>query len=117
MRRIAREQIGVTIRSSIKMALGNLTLGKLTLGNLAPGVLARSTLALGILALGCFGAILAASPSFGGEQSLLYPPEVRARPVVVVSGGGLQRRYWDPRYAALCPETPALHRWRDRSHP
>ncbi len=60
-----------------------------------------------ILALAtCLGATLGATASFGGEQSLLYPPEVRARPVVVVNGGGYQRHYWDPRYAALCPWTP-----------
>jgi len=75
-----------------------------------------------ILALGtclgtCLGTTLGASASFGGEQSLLYPPEVRARPVVVVNGGGYQRRYWDPRYAALCPWTPVWRRSPDRSKP
>lgn len=75
-----------------------------------------------ILALGsCLGATLGATPgttaSFGGEQSWLYPPEVRARPVVIVNDGGYQRRYWDPRYAALCPWTPVWHRWPNRANP
>lgn len=72
---------------------------------------------LWILALGCFGATLTAGPSFGGEQSWLYPPEVRARPVIVVSGGGFARHYWDPRYASLCPRPPARHRLWERTDP
>jgi hypothetical protein len=87
----------VPVRRYPTMALGNLTLG--------------------IFALGCFGATLTAGPSFGDEQSWLYPPEVRARPVVVVSGGGFARRYWDPRYAPVCPCAPVRHRLRERAGP
>ncbi len=53
--------------------------------------------------------------------SLLYPPEVRARIVVVEPGLGLQRHYWDPRYCALsavpyrhpwqCPPPPGYGQW------
>lgn len=71
---------------------------------------------LGVMALGCLSATLAAGPSFAGEQSWLYPPEVRARPVVVVIGGGFARHYWDPRYG-LCPRPPARYRLRERTDP
>lgn len=51
------------------------------------------------LALGCIGAAIAAGTACGGmQQSLLYPPQVRVRTVVVVNDDYLQRRYWDPRY-------------------
>jgi hypothetical protein len=42
--------------------------------------------------------------------SPLYPPEVRARIVVVEPGLGLQRHYWDPRYCALT-SVPYRHPW------
>jgi hypothetical protein len=44
------------------------------------------------------------------QQSYLYPPEVRARPVVVVLDQRLERRYWDPRYCDIYRAAP--DRWR-----
>jgi hypothetical protein len=75
------------------------------------------SLGIGILASGCFDAMATAGASFGVEQSLLYPPEVRARPVVVVNGGGFTRSYWDPRYALLYSRPPKRHRWAEPVNP
>jgi hypothetical protein len=94
---IAREHISVPFRNFLNMALGKLPLG--------------------ILALGCFAAALTAGPSFAGEQSGLYPPEVSTRPVIVVSGGGFARHYWDPRYAPVCPCIPVRQRLHQRANP
>ena len=59
-------------------------------------------------ALALLSATLGSGAAFAGAQrSFLYPPEVRFRPVIVVSGGPWQRHYWDPRYPALCPGTSA----------
>ena len=44
------------------------------------------------------------------QQSYLYPPEVRSRPVVVVADPAFQRHYWDPRYCDFY--RPAPDRWR-----
>jgi|GEM_PF-6409154 len=58
----------------------------------------RSSLKTAI-ALGCCGtAILAGIIPAAAEQSSLYPPEVRGRPVVVVNDPSSQRRYWDSRF-------------------
>jgi hypothetical protein len=84
---------------------------------LALSITTLGIMTLGILASGWFDATLAAGASFGVEQSLLYPPEVRARPVVVVNGGGFARRYWDPRYALLCSRPPKRHRWAEPVNP
>ncbi len=69
--------------------------------NLAESVLAS------VFALGCgIAAILGdLTPAMArqsyAQQSFLYPPEVRSRPVVVAPEPALQRRYWDPRYGDL----------------
>lgn len=64
------------------------------------------------VALGCcVAAVLAGCGGAVAEQSYLYPPEVRARPVVVVPDPTLQRRYWDPRYDDLYGAA-APRRWR-----
>jgi hypothetical protein len=84
---------------------------------LAFSIMTLGIVALGSLAFGCFDASLAAGASFGTEQSLLYPPEVPARPVVVVYGRGFTRRYWDPRYALLCSPPPKRHRFAARANP
>lgn len=58
-----------------------------------------------LAALCCFGVTLGSGAAFGGNaHPLLYPPQVRARPVVVATGGPWRRRYWDPRYEDFaCP--------------
>lgn len=84
---------------------------------LALSIMTLGIMTLGILTFGWFDAAFAAGASFGGEQSLLYPPEVRARPVVVVYGGGFTRRYWDPRYALICSRPPQRHRWAEFVNP
>jgi len=62
-----------------------------------------------LFAVCCLGAMLGSGAAFGGDQrSLLYPPEIGVRPVVVAVGGPWQRRYWDPRYC----EPAAWRRWR-----
>ena len=59
----------------------------------------------------CIATALAGSGGAQAEQqSYLYPPEVHARPVVVVPHGGLQRHYWDPRCAGLYVLAP--RHWR-----
>lgn len=83
-----------------------------------PSIVMLGIMTFGLLAFGCCDASLAeAGARFGTEQSLLYPPEVPARPVVVVYGGGFTRRYWDPRYALLCLPPPKRHRFAARVHP
>jgi hypothetical protein len=44
------------------------------------------------------------------QQSYLYPPEVRIRPVVLVPDPFLQRRYWDPRYCDFYRGAPDRRR-------
>ncbi len=70
-------------------------------------------------ALGCWLAMVpaAGAGALAGSagQSYLYPPEVRARPVVVVPDPTLQRYYWDPRYYDFCGAfygSRAPRRWR-----
>jgi hypothetical protein len=73
------------------------------------------------LALGAGLALAAGVPAPATAGSWLYPPEVRARIVVVVPGIGLQRRYWDPRYCAFysvhfrqpwqCPASAGYGQW------
>lgn len=88
-----------------------------TPGLMRPSLVMLGLMTLGILAFGCFDATPAeAGAGFGTEQSLLYPPEVPARPVVVVYGGGFTRRYWDPRWA-LCSPPPRRHRFAERINP
>jgi hypothetical protein len=44
------------------------------------------------------------------QHSYLYPPEVSARPAVMVLDPRLERRYWDPRYCDF--DRVASGRWR-----
>ena len=54
-------------------------------------------------ALAAVGALAGAGLGPAAAGSPLYPPELRARIVVVEPGIGLQRHYWDPRYCAASP--------------
>ncbi len=47
------------------------------------------------------------------QRSYLYPPEVRARPVVMVLDPRLERRYWDPRYCDFDRAASGRWRWQD----
>ena len=68
------------------------------------------------IALGCgIAAILGGlAPAMAqqsyAQQSYLYPPEVRIRPVVVVPDPSLQRHYWDPRYCDFYRGAPDCRR-------
>ncbi|HEY1982281.1 MAG TPA: hypothetical protein VGH13_19585 [Xanthobacteraceae bacterium] len=72
-------------------------------------------------ALGFAAVLLLYSGAAADAGSWLYPPEVRARIVVVEPGIGLQRHYWDPRYCAFysvpfrhpwqCPAPPGYGQW------
>lgn len=63
---------------------------------------------LGVMLGVILGVMLGGGAAYAGDQeSWLYPREARLRPVVVVTGGPWQRRYWDPRYPTLCPDTSA----------
>jgi len=58
-----------------------------------------------------FAAVIVLYSSAAADAgSLLYPPEVRARIVVVEPRIGLQRHYWDPRYCAYS-SVPVRHPW------
>lgn len=84
---------------------------------LALGFIPALGLALGFVLAPCFvlapgGAALAGpgfgpgfGPGLGLERLRVYPPPVRVRPVAAIGGRlfVLQRRFWDPRLAALCP--------------
>jgi hypothetical protein len=63
-------------------------------------------------ALGC--CIAAGLAPATAQESCLYPPEVRARPVVMVLDPRLERRYWDPRYCDFYRATPGRsYCWQD----
>jgi hypothetical protein len=73
-----------------------------------------------VFALGCCIAAALGGPvpamaqqSFMAQHSFLYPPEVRARPVVMVLDPRLERRYWDPRYCDFDRAASDRWRWRD----
>jgi hypothetical protein len=86
--------------------------------------LADSAFALGCcIAVGLAGLAPAVAQQTWPQQSLaqqslaqysyLYPPEVRARPVVMVLDSRLERRYWDPRYCDFDRAASDRWRWQD----
>jgi len=76
--------------------------------------LADSAFALGCcIAVGLAGPAPAMAQQSLAQQSFLYPPEVRVRPVVMVLDPRLERHYWDPRYCDFDRAAPDRWRWQD----
>lgn len=71
--------------------------------------LTNSAFALGC----CIAAVPVGLAPATAQQSYLYPPEVSARPVVMVLDPRLERRYWDPRYCDFDRAASGRWRWQD----